>query len=696
MEYVPGVAITKYCDEKKFRIRERLDLFMRVCEGVQHAHQKAIIHRDLKPANILVVDIDGKATPRIIDFGLAKSVTPSAMDESLNTLAGSLVGTPGYMSPEQAEPGMVDIDTRTDVYSLGVVLYELLTGFLPFDASQLGKLRLDEMLRLLREDDPLRPSTKVVSSARDVVSSNAHARGMEASQLVSALHGDLDWITMRALEKERDRRYGTPMELAADVGRYLQNVPVVARPASTAHRAWKYVQRNRMGVGVALGAAVLLVGFAVVQAIQLRRITHERDRADQVAEFMTSMFKVSDPSAARGNSVTAREILDKAAKQIDTSLAKDPVLRADMMAVIGEVSENLGLYPQAHHLLENALQLQRNSLGPDSVEAIKSMNSMSRLLTLEGRFSEADEWSRKTLALARRKLGPKDPNTLSAQSNLAVVLKSEGQYLEGEKTAREGLELSRTVFGEESPQTLHFIDTLATIENKVARFADAEELFRREIEVQTRVTGPEDPQTLLMMNNLAANLDDQGRFVEAEKVQREMLEIERRVLGPEHPETLGSTGNLANYIANQGRYAEAERIYRQTIESQQRIGPEHPEMLRIMGNLANLLADRGQYVEAEKLKRAVMDRYRHVYGVHHPETAVTAYDLACLVARQGPGRSGEAIALLQEALDDGIPAKVGLDIDSDSDLKSLHGDARFAAIVVKAREQASLRMQNQR
>jgi eukaryotic-like serine/threonine-protein kinase len=691
MEYVPGVAITKYCDEKKIRIRERLELFMRVCEGVQHAHQKAIIHRDLKPANILVVEIDGKAAPRIIDFGLAKTVTPAAMGESLYTQVGSFVGTPGYMSPEQADPGMVDIDTRTDIYSLGVVLYELLTGFLPFDAAQLGKLRLDEMLRRLREEDPQRPSTKV-SSSGDVAKVIAQARSMDTSGLVRELHGDLDWITMRALEKDRNRRYGAPVELSADINRCLRNLPVVARPASATHQAWKYVQRNRVGVSVTLGAAVLLIGFAVVQAIQLRRITHERDRADRTAEFMADMFKVADPSAARGNSVTAREILDKAARQMDTSLAKDPVLHADMMAVIGEVSENLGLYPQAHHLLENALRLQRASLGPESAEAIKSMNSMSRLLLLEGRFSEADKWSRGTLLLARRKLGSSDPNTLSAMSNLASVLKDEGQYPEAEKTAREGLDLSRAALGEDDPLTLHFMDNLAATENRVARFADAEKLFRQELEVQTRTVGPDDPQTLLMMNNLGANLADQHRFAEAEKIQRKMLDIERRVLGPEHPETLASTGNLGNYVSNQGRYADAEKIYRETIAILQRVAPEHPETLRILGNLANLLADRGRFVEAEKLKREVLEKYRHIYGSHHPETSVTEYDLACLVARQG--RNSEAISILRQSLDDGIPAKVGLDIDSDSDLKSLHGDPRFEAIVAAAQKQANSLMEN--
>ena len=289
MEYVDGLPITDYCDQKKLGIRDRLKLFLQVCEGVQHAHQKAIIHRDLKPSNILVVEVDGKPMPRIIDFGLAKATAPAVPGETFFTQVGAFLGTPGYMSPEQADPNIQDIDTRTDVYSLGVVLYELLTGSLPFDTTQWKKQRLDEVLRQLRDTDPQRPSTKV-SASRDTSTASALARGTEPWQLVSLLRGDLDWIALKALEKERERRYGTPSALAADVERYLQNRPVAARPASAGYRLRKYVRRNRVAVAVASGAVALLIAFAVMQTIQVRRITRERDRADRITQFMTNMF----------------------------------------------------------------------------------------------------------------------------------------------------------------------------------------------------------------------------------------------------------------------------------------------------------------------------------------------------------------------------------------------------------------------
>src|SRR5471032_35996 len=413
MEYVPGLPITEYCDQKKLTIRERLELFMQACEGVQHAHQKAIIHRDLKPANILVMEVDGKPAPRIIDFGLAKAAAPLPNEKTVFlTRAGSFLGTPGYMSPEQADPDVHDIDTRTDVYSMGVVLYVLLTGFLPFDAK---KKSVHEVLRQLREEDPPRPSTRVGKNEdKESSTSNAARRGTDPGQLVSLLHGDLDCIAMKALEKDRSRRYGTPSELAADIRHYLNNEPVTARPASAGYRLRKYVRLHRIAVSVAAGFFLLLVGFAAAQAAQLRRITRERDRADRVTDFMSGMFKVSDPSEARGNSITAREVLDKASKDVESGLTQDPELQAQMMDAMGRVYGSLGLYGLAEGLLKNAVDIRRRVLVGENQQTLKSASLLGWTLSEGGHYPEAEKLQRDTLEIQRRILGPEHLDTLES------------------------------------------------------------------------------------------------------------------------------------------------------------------------------------------------------------------------------------------------------------------------------------------
>ena len=559
MEYVPGLPITEYCDQKKLTIRERLELFIKACEGIQHAHQKAIIHRDLKPANILVVEVDGKPVPRIIDFGLAKTITPLSDDKTLLlTQAGSFLGTPGYMSPEQADSSIQDVDTRTDVYSLGVVLYVLLTGSLPFDTK---KKPVHEVLRQLREEDPPRPSTRV-GQKKDSSASSAAERGTEPGQLVSFLQGDLDWIAMKALEKDRDRRYGTPSELATDISRYLTNEPVTARPASAGYRLQKYVRRHRIAVAVAAGLVLLLAGFATLQAMQLRRITRERDRADRVTEFMSGMFKVSDPSEARGNSITAREILDKSAKDIDSGLAKDPELQAQMMEVMGNVYKNLGLYSRADSLLKNSSETWARTLGPKDPQTLNSLDELGWTLSREGRYAESEKLQRKVLELRTQVMGPDHPGTARSMAHLAEALGYQARYPEAEKLYRQALEIRRRNLGPEHPDTLSSIHSLTTTLDGQGKYAEAEALQRQVVEVRRKVLGPEHPDTLLSLNGLAWTLAAEGQYIEAEKVQREIVNIRQRILGPEHPLTLKSINSLVSTLIALQRYAEAETLQR--------------------------------------------------------------------------------------------------------------------------------------
>lgn len=650
MEYVPGLPLTDYCDQKQLNIRERLELFIKVCEGVQHAHQKAIIHRDLKPANILVVEVDGKHTPRIIDFGIAKAVSSQPAAEIFSTnFVGGFVGTPGYMSPEQMDPAVEDVDTRTDVYSLGVILYVLLTGSAPFDSALWKQKPLLEVLRQLQEEDPQRPSTKI-STDRGMLKVTAEFRRMEPNQLVSLLRGDLDWITMKAVEKDRARRYGTPSELAADIQRYLHHEPVTARPASSAYRVRKYIRRHRVAVGVAAGFFLVFIGFAINQWIQLRRITRERDRADRITQFMTNMFQISDPSEARGNSVTAREILDKASKDIDTGLARDPELQARMIDVMGVVYDNLGLYPRAEALAQRSLDIYRRTAGPNNYQTMRAANNLANILYDEGRYPESEKLYRETLQVRRELLGPEHLETLMSMNNLANALFEEGHYTESEKLYRDALAIARRVLGPEHRQTVIQMGNLVNVLAAQGHNAEAETLCREVLEVRRRTLGPEHQETLRSMNDLSETLMLEGKYADAETLIRQTLDVRRRVLGPQHPETLLSSYNLASSLHNQGRFDEAEKLYREVLEAQRRIlGLENVDTLRSMSDLAATLSDQGQVVEGEKLQRQVLDIQRRVLGPEHPETLRSLANLAATLKQAGQYAESEKLG--RETLD---------------------------------------------
>jgi serine/threonine protein kinase len=422
MEYVPGLPITEYCDQKKLKIRDRIELLIQVCEGVQHAHQKAIIHRDLKPANILIVEVDGKPAPRIIDFGVARSATQRLSDQTQYTQFGQFIGTPGYMSPEQMDPNTQDIDTRTDVYSLGVILYVLLSGTQPFESSRQKHQPLDELLRKLREEEPPRPSTRVRADW-DSSAGTAQARGVEPRQLANQLRGDLDWIAMKALDKDRTRRYGAPSELAADLRRYLGNEPVVARPPSLAYQTGKFVKRNKLALAVAAVFVLVVLAGTVALMREARIARVEQARAEQHFQSLRKLtdsllFEFHDSIENLPGSTAARELVVRRAleylEQIESEVHNDPATLRDLAAGyerIGRIRAEeghphlggTGSFQSANELYEKALAIRRNLAVADPRDPNLQFELLGTMLNLARIFEQFGDLDR-ALALQRQRL----------------------------------------------------------------------------------------------------------------------------------------------------------------------------------------------------------------------------------------------------------------------------------------------------
>ncbi len=689
MEYVPGEPLTTYCDRHRLRTRERLDLFVQVCEGVQHAHQKGILHRDLKPSNVLVELQGDKPVPKIIDFGVAKATGARLTDKTMHTALGALIGTPEYMSPEQAELTGLDVDTRTDVYALGVMLYELLTGALPFDSKELRSGSFDELRRKIREVEPPRPSTRVKSLV-ERSGEIAKKRQTEPGKLASRLRGDLDWIVMKALEKDRTRRYGSPSDLAADIARHVRHEPVLAGPPSAAYRTGKFIRRHRFGVAAAAVAAVGLVVFSFTMAAQAARIARERDRANReaevskrVSEFMTGLFQVSDPSEARGNTITAREILDQGAERIDKELANSPVIQAQLMHTMGLVYRTLGIFEKAELLLARASQVRQRIRGPEHPDTLLTRQWLGFVMFQRGRNQEAEKLLQEVLEAQRRVLGSHQADTARTASSLAAVYQTLGRYEEAEKLMLDALEIRRAVLGAENPESLRSLRNLAGLYSEMKRHDKAEMLLRDALEVLQRLLGPDHPDTLEAMSNLGNTYWEAGRYDEAELLLREVVETTRRVLGPEHPGTLLALLRLGNIHNARGHYAEAERVYREVLETRRRVlGPDHIDTLRSMHNLATTLNTMGRYEEAEHLHRAVLEARRRQLGARHPEIASSLYNLACVSALRG--NRTQALVWLRQAVESGFRKPEW--IPRDPDLQSLHGHPEFERLVSAARK----------
>ena len=696
MEYVAGVPINAYCDDHRLCTRERLQLFMHVCEGVQHAHQKAIIHRDLKPSNILVTEVDGQAAPKIIDFGVAKALARKLTTDTIHTRVGAMIGTPEYMSPEQALSSGEDIDTRSDVYSLGIIFYELLAGGPPLE---LRKIALEEFFRKLREEEPPKLSTRIRTQDPATLTDVAHKRKTEPVALARQMRGDLDSIALKALEKERTRRYGSCAELAADVRRYLSNEAVLAVPPSVGYRARKFARRNRVALATAAAFVLVLAAAAVVSIRQSIRANREAAVAQAVNDFLrndllaqASAANQAGPGAKPDPHLEVRTALDRAATRITGKFERQPEVEADIRDTIGQTYSDLGLYAEAQRQLERALELhrrvqgvenpktlgtvralamndieqgkyaeaetlltnllpiERRVLGPEHPKTLASMASLGLAFYMQGKHPQAEALGTQLLQVQRRVLGPEHPDTLKTMNNLALVYHDQGKYAQTEDVYRELVDIRRRVLGSEHPDTAKTISNLAWAYWSEGKVEQAQELYGQALEILRRVLGPDHPNTTLTMNNLVLTDVAQGNYAAAEELAKQVLEIRRRVLGPEHPDTLQSLHNLAwvNYV--QGRYASSEELYSQTIEIRRRVlGAEHPKTLLSLRNLADVYTAEGKYSRAEALLNQNLEVTRRVEGAQHPDTLLAVVDLSSLYLLQGKYDLAETYG--QQALD---------------------------------------------
>jgi serine/threonine protein kinase/tetratricopeptide (TPR) repeat protein len=667
MELVKGVPITDYCDQNRLEPRQRLELFVPVCQAIQHAHQKGIIHRDVKPSNILVTLHDGKPVPKVIDFGIAKAIDQRLTERTLFTQFGAVIGTPEYMSPEQAAMGGLDIDTRSDVYSLGVLLYELLTGSTPLQRQSLRDAAFNEILRRIKEEEPPRPSTRIQTT--EELPAIAAQRHVEPAGLAKFVRGELDWIVMKALEKDRTRRYETASGLARDLERYLNGEPVEAGPPGATYKLRKFALKHRAGLvtaaafaGVLLLATVISI-LAAVRAIRaekrsedsLIKAREEQQKARQseaetravLAFFQEKVLAAGRPEGqdgGLGKDVTIRRAIDAAEPGIAATFKDQPTVEASIRDTLGLTYYYLGENELAIHQLEKGVQLRSVKLGPDHLDTLSGMNDLAVTYGAAGRRADALPLLEKTLNLRRTKLGADHLDTLTSMGNLANAYNEEGRLPEALALRTEELRVRRATQGPDHPDTLLTMNNLAMDYEASGRMADAQPLLEETLKGRRGRLGLEHPYTIGSMDNLANLYHRIGRLNEAIELHTDALKLRRAKLGLDHPDTLLSMNNLAMDYGAAGRNAEALSLLEETLNSRRaKLGPDHPLTLGSLDNLASHYHGIGRLDEAIRLHKLALEMRQAKLGPDHPDTLLSMNNLAEDLRRSG--RIPEAIAL---------------------------------------------------
>jgi serine/threonine-protein kinase len=614
MEYVEGQSLLDYCNERGLAVRERLRLFLQAGAAVDYAHRHLIVHRDLKPANILV-DAEGKV--KLLDFGIAKLLEPDPLDEA--TLTG-LALTPDYASPEQVTHGA--ITTSTDVWGLGAVLYELLTGqraVKPKDRTW------REVERAVLEDVPEAPS-----------------------RLRPSIDVDLDHICAKALAKEPDRRYASVEMLLADVQRYLDGKPVLARGDSWRYRASKFVRRNKAAVAAATGAALLIAGFTVSLAVQSARLKKERDKVQRVASLFVDLFNVADPDQSRGAGITAREVLDKGVEKIQGGLVGDEEIQVELMDVMSRAYHKLGLYDRALPLLERPLEVRRKS--GDSAAVADNLHRIGLVLNDQARYADAEKHFREALETRRRLFGERSGEAAESQTYLGLALFRQGKLAAAQPLFENAVAAERAI---SPPRTVKLADATAGLGLLHLGKGDpksAEPLLREAAQLQTQALGRDNRVVADSLNNLATAVSLAGRYAEAQSIARDALEIAKRALGPDHPKVATLENNLGLMLLSRGADKDAEPLFREAVRVRRAaLGEKHPDLAQSLGNLGLLLQQRGQWAEAESLHREALSIRRQTFGAKHVAIVQSLGSLGQL--KQARRQFAEAENLLRESFE---------------------------------------------